>query len=1104
MINIFKGNKNFNRRVDFFYTNFAMDDMSQAFLSCTNYNQTTVIPKQVTNISSICKDCINLDSNIIFKGHNIINMSNMLSSCGKYSNSINIPNTVKDMSNAFNGCFNIPVFYFENGAIPTNWHSSFRNTHGAIYYEDKILDTIPDGAIDIGNAFRDSSGFSSMNIPSTVTDISHTFENSYCSNLMLEDINVTDMPYSFANLKGNFFLRKEQKLPSHLTNMTGTFMGSSIKAPFFNFEESNNLKSMTETFSNSNLGIKINIPASVINVAGCFKNIFFNNSASFEKAKKINNFYSCFYNTKIYSDINLISTISENIDFRSCFENAKMLNNYLYIQANKGYFNYCFYNAEINNVRIVSNVLRAENSRMFVNSNIKHIDLTNAIILNNVKMTNRFIYYNKLIPGSVVSLPANYNIPQDSDSLAFKNIVKVCSSSPSYSTALQHNNFGAREWTSHIFNKYKNIAPSCNSEGMDTTFCYRCNGILRETATQKIFHNFINGKCSICNFIMPNNINEYFIGEINDTNYIIQNIKYNMYYEDIGSLIVFPNSVNNKNTIIDCNAKNNAQWIISRNKSLQEAIPSNIVWKGNFGFDLSNIQIYNNDFTECFKNTFTPFVKFNSTLNNVNLSSTFLYCEGLKAIKNLPSNITNLYHAFDGCINLEIKDIDINFQNVSNVDYAFYDCKNIDFKTKNIILSNKITSLQYTFANCANLFVDDIFIPSSVTNIYRAFTDSGIKGVTIEKLQGELRPFFPENININVLNGGNINQCNNVFYGINNFYTPNNYLNISINNVHSLFSYCNLPNLMLNIYCEDNSEWWGANSKAPLYYSAFDKVYINSSNNIKEIPLFFFSYDTINVISFISPYINSIRFTSPYPSSVNRVCVNNTDLYNAINNWSGSSIFKNYGMHEWENIAGISPNCIVDGRTGYMKCKYCNYEDKDNVLIIPKLGHSFINNVCTQCNRNISNIVSSFEEYKIKYNSLVEQLQLDNFTIYTDNFNYEADDVKYIKEDSITCEQLEYIINQYDKIKLVSENENVKEYYTYQSKYNNLIDFTIDKENYLLVVSNLNKNYYSDLELDKDITLQINLIKEKYSSLEKYIKDNLSILKGTIEESEGI
>ena len=48
MINIFKGNRNFNRRVDFFYTNFAMDDMSQAFLSCTNYNQTTVIPKQVT------------------------------------------------------------------------------------------------------------------------------------------------------------------------------------------------------------------------------------------------------------------------------------------------------------------------------------------------------------------------------------------------------------------------------------------------------------------------------------------------------------------------------------------------------------------------------------------------------------------------------------------------------------------------------------------------------------------------------------------------------------------------------------------------------------------------------------------------------------------------------------------------------------------------------------------------------------------------------------------------------------------------------------------------------------------------------------------------
>ena len=51
---------------------------------------------------------------------------------------------------------------------------------------------------------------------------------------------------------------------------------------------------------------------------------------------------------------------------------------------------------------------------------------------------------------------------------------------------------------------------------------------------------------------------------------------------------------------------------------------------------------------------------------------------------------------------------------------------------------------------------------------------------------------------------------------------------------------------------------------------------------------------------------------------------------------------------------------------------------------------------------------------------------------------------------------------------------------------------------------NLNKNYYSDLELDKDISLQINLIKEKYNALEKYIKENLSILKGTIEESEDI
>ena len=162
-----------------------------------------------------------------------------------------------------------------------------------------------------------------------------------------------------------------------------------------------------------------------------------------------------------------------------------------------------------------------------------------------------------------------------------------------------------------------------------------------------------------------------------------------------------------------------------------------------------------------------------------------------------------------------------------------------------------------------------------------------------------------------------------------------------------------------------------------------------------------------------------MRFISPYPTSVNRVCINNTDLYNAINNWSGSSIFKNYGMHEWESTITSSPNCIINGKA-YMKCKYCNYEDKDNILIIPKLGHSFINNVCTQCNRDISNIVLSFEEYKIKYNSLVEQLQLDNFTIYTDNFNYEADDVKYIKEDSITCEHLEYIINQYDKIKLVS------------------------------------------------------------------------------------
>ena len=67
-----------------------------------------------------------------------------------------------------------------------------------------------------------------------------------------------------------------------------------------------------------------------------------------------------------------------------------------------------------------------------------------------------------------------------------------------------------------------------------------------------------------------------------------------------------------------------------------------------------------------------------------------MYCEGLKAIENLPNNITNLYHAFDGCMSLETKNIDINFQNVSNVDYAFNNCKSIDFKTK--IIKHRLSS----------------------------------------------------------------------------------------------------------------------------------------------------------------------------------------------------------------------------------------------------------------------------------------------------------------------------------------------------------------------------------------------------------------------------
>lgn len=402
-----------------------------------------------------------------------------------------------------------------------------------------------------------------------------------------------------------------------------------------------------------------------------------------------------------------------------------------------------------------------------------------------------------------------------------------------------------------------------------------------------------------------------------------------------------------------------------------------------------------------------------------------------------------------------------------------------------------------------------ISIPNKVTNMSYSFMSSNISNIEIQKLQGNIGSAFQDCNNlkeINILETGNLTFASYAFCNCKKLTSISNNLVLDFNTSHSAYMFFNCFNLRLNnITFLFNYSSTYTRRNYMFYNTNLDHIYYNGNftKSREDFSNIFNGVHSINKLGILSDSVNVFYNFNGF-NRINRLCLTNQEAVDYINNYNPSLVPKSYGLHNWIQGNIISEaTCTIDGKREPSICEFCDYEDYSNI-IIQKLGHNFINNVCNRCNKDISSIVLSYNTCKKKYDTLVDYIRslgINDFSYYSD-FNYEAEDIKFIEDKATTCDQLEKIKNDYNELKNKSDNieKFKKDFENYKSQYDELITYSIEKLN-IIIPATLTIALYKNPNYKEDFNNQISEIQNDINELTTYIKERLLEIQGTKEEN---
>lgn len=421
-------------------------------------------------------------------------------------------------------------------------------------------------------------------------------------------------------------------------------------------------------------------------------------------------------------------------------------------------------------------------------------------------------------------------------------------------------------------------------------------------------------------------------------------------------------------------------------------------------------------------------------------------------------------------------------------------------------LSPNIQNLSDTFRGIEEQQLP-ISIPNKVINMSDSFRISNISNIEIQKLQGDISGAFEDCNNlkeIKILETDNLTSASYAFCNCKKLTSISNNLVLDFNTSYSAYMFFNCYNLRLNNITFLFNYGSPYTRRTYMFYNTnLDHIYYNGNftKNREDFSNIFNGVHSINKFGILSDSVNVFYNFNGF-NRINRLCLTNQEAVDYINNYNSSLTPKSYGLHNWIQGDIISEaTCTMNGERKPSICEFCDYEDYFNT-IIQKLGHNFINNVCSRCNRDISSIVSSYNTYKQKYDALVDyiiSLGINDFSYYS-SFDYEAEDIKFIENNITTCEQLEKIISNYNDLKNKSDNiENFKSNFeNYKNHYDELITYSIEKLN-IIIPDTLTTTLYKNPNYKEDFNNQLNEIQNSIKELTDYIKKKLLEIQGTEE-----
>jgi hypothetical protein len=267
--------------------------------------------------------------------------------------------------------------------------------------------------------------------------------------------------------------------------------------------------------------------------------------------------------------------------------------------------------------------------------------------------------------------------------------------------------------------------PTCTTTGYTTHTCTRCGDSYTDTATEKLAHSFVDGKCENCDATDPNyNALTYILKDDNTYEVYCNSTKV--------TAITIPSTYNDKQvTSIGKDAFMNCDELTT--VVIPDSVTSieaeafyfcNNLEKVTFSQNLLSIGDY--AFYQC------------ENLTNLNLPDslttigvgTFRKCDSITNVI-LPNNLTTMdYFAFDNCDNLISVTIPGSLTTIPQC--AFNLCRNL----KTVVIQNGVTEIDdNAFEQCG---ITSITIPSSITKIGKKsfYNCSQLTSVTFESTNG--------------------------------------------------------------------------------------------------------------------------------------------------------------------------------------------------------------------------------------------------------------------------------------------------------------------------------------------------------------------------------